>query len=154
MMDSWFGVVNQSHSEVHELMISETGAVSVVITDVEFSESWIQLNDSLINTCGCYLIVGPGTPVPLHFIVAPGFDVPANKYYPISVYLEGRASTGQQLTYQSLGIGVTVYSPYATSGPVSIPQPVVTPEQIAGAALIAVITGTIGYVFRRASPNQ
>ncbi len=163
MMTSWFGVVNQSHSEVHELMVSESGAISVIITDVKFMfpnslpngvpvpSGWIRLNDSRSETCGCYLIVGPGTPRPLHFIVAPGFDVPANNYYSISVELIGRASTGQQLTYQSLAIGVTVYSPYGAPAPVSIQQPILTPTTLAGAAILAIITGAIGVAFRRIS---
>lgn len=157
-MSSWVGVVNQTHSEPHELMISESGATSVIITDVKFlgdsnfnSKPWVTLNDSLSSKCGCYMIIGPGAPVPLHFIVAPGLDVPANNYYSIDVELIGRASTGQQLTYQSLAIGVTVYSPYGAPAPVAVQQPILTPTTIAGAAVLAIITGAIGVAFRKIS---
>lgn len=107
-----------------------------------------------IATCSCYEIIGPGIGHPLHFRIVPGFDVPPNSVYEVTMRLQARASSGQMVTLDNLAIDVTVFSPYGVARTVAVPQALIEPEKIASTAIVAAVTTLVAYTIKKATSSS
>jgi len=107
------------------------------------SSDWNRLSKLL------HWILGSGVGYPIHFRIAPGWDIPANNVYKVSMRVVARSSSGQMLTADNLAIDVTVYSPYGVARTVAVPQPIIEPEKLASAAIVAAVTTLVGVIVKK-----